>query len=150
MGGGDINPSRRRIWLQKVSLPHSAATNKACSMVTDHGVEAQCGVTKQQHSADLRFNRALIDLGRHYGFYPKACKAYRAPGRCTRNALITHHGQAVAIAPSGLLFESATSLCRKPPSAEVRSSSSVMSPALKETNPTGHQLESECYGGHAD
>ncbi|MCB8878545.1 IS21 family transposase [Acidisoma silvae] len=35
-------------------------------------------VTGQGDEDGIIYNRALIDLARHYGFHPKACKAYRA------------------------------------------------------------------------
>jgi len=35
-------------------------------------------VTGQGDEGGIVYNRALIDLARHYGFHPKACKAYRA------------------------------------------------------------------------
>src|SRR5918998_5823302 len=35
-------------------------------------------VTGEAHSGGIVYNRALIDLARHFGFHPKACRPYRA------------------------------------------------------------------------
>jgi transposase len=35
-------------------------------------------VLGERNHDDIIYNRALIDLARHYGFYPKACRPYRA------------------------------------------------------------------------
>ena len=35
-------------------------------------------VTGEGETGGIIYNRALIDLARHYGFHPKACRAYRA------------------------------------------------------------------------
>ncbi len=33
---------------------------------------------RRRGTGGIVYNRALLDLARHYGFQPKACKAYRA------------------------------------------------------------------------
>jgi transposase len=35
-------------------------------------------VTGEANAGGIVYNRALIDLGRHFGFHPKACRPYRA------------------------------------------------------------------------
>ena len=35
-------------------------------------------VTGDGDDGGIVYNRALIDLARHYGFHPRACQAYRA------------------------------------------------------------------------
>jgi hypothetical protein len=35
-------------------------------------------VTREGDTGGIVYNRALIDLARHYGFHPRACQAYRA------------------------------------------------------------------------
>lgn len=35
-------------------------------------------IGKGQHDDGIIYNCALVDLARHYGFYPKACQPYRA------------------------------------------------------------------------
>jgi transposase len=35
-------------------------------------------VTGEAHAGGIIYNRALIDLARHFGFHPKACRPYRA------------------------------------------------------------------------
>jgi transposase len=35
-------------------------------------------VTGEAHSGGIVYNRALIDLARHFGFHPRACRPYRA------------------------------------------------------------------------
>ncbi|OWK25729.1 hypothetical protein AJ87_07160 [Rhizobium yanglingense] len=35
-------------------------------------------VIGEGETGGIVYNRALLDLARHYGFYPKACKPYRA------------------------------------------------------------------------
>jgi hypothetical protein len=35
-------------------------------------------VLGERHSEGIVYNRALIDLARHYGFHPRACRPYRA------------------------------------------------------------------------
>jgi hypothetical protein len=38
-------------------------------------IDKDCGVSP---SGSIVYNRALIDLARHFGFHPKACRPYRA------------------------------------------------------------------------
>ena len=35
-------------------------------------------VTGEDHEGLVIYNRALLDLARHYGFQPRACRPYRA------------------------------------------------------------------------
>ena len=40
--------------------------------------DKKTAVIGEGQTEGIIYNRALIDLARHYGFHPKACKPYRA------------------------------------------------------------------------